>query len=91
VIAPRGVVSTGPDLDRHRARSERMDEEAVRVRYDGRPSNNAVDILEIRGDKVSRETIYVMEGWEAPEWRAAPPHKPHGAPASEPAADPRAG
>jgi hypothetical protein len=27
-------------------------------------------ILEFRGDKVARETIYFGEGWEAPEWRA---------------------
>jgi hypothetical protein len=27
-------------------------------------------ILEFRGDKVARETIYVTEPWDAPEWRA---------------------
>jgi hypothetical protein len=42
----------------------------LRARYDGGPWNYGVDILEFRGDKVSRETIYVAEGWEAPEWRA---------------------
>lgn len=26
-------------------------------------------MLEFRGDKVARERIYIMEGWEAPEWR----------------------
>jgi hypothetical protein len=25
---------------------------------------------EYHDDKVARERIYVMEGWEAPEWRA---------------------
>jgi hypothetical protein len=29
-----------------------------------------VQLLEFREDKVARERIYVMEGWEAPEWRA---------------------
>ena len=24
----------------------------------------------VPGDKIARETIYVSEGWEAPEWRA---------------------
>jgi ketosteroid isomerase-like protein len=63
----------------------------VLVRYDGGPWNHGVDIVEFRGDKVSRETIYYGEGWEAPEWRArwraAPPREPGGEPASEPAAD----
>jgi hypothetical protein len=49
----------------------------LRARYDGGPWNFGVDILEFAGDKVVRETIYVTEGWEAPEWRArwraAPP------------------
>ena len=30
----------------------------------------AVNILEFRGDRVARETIYVTEPWDAPEWRA---------------------
>ena len=29
-----------------------------------------VQLLDFRGDKVVRERIYVMDGWEAPEWRA---------------------
>jgi hypothetical protein len=29
-----------------------------------------VSILEFRDERVVRETIYVSEGWEAPEWRA---------------------
>jgi SnoaL-like domain len=40
------------------------------ISYDGGPSQPAVNILEFRGDKVARETIYVTEPWEAPEWRA---------------------
>lgn len=38
--------------------------------YDGGPWHPGVDILEFRGDKVARETIYVTEPWDAPEWRA---------------------
>ena len=63
----------------------------VRARYDGGPWNYGPAIYEFRGDKVSRETIYVGEAWEAPEWRAqwraAPPREPAGQPASGPAAD----
>jgi hypothetical protein len=40
------------------------------ISYDGGPWQYAVQLLEFRGDKVARERIYVMEGWEAPEWRA---------------------
>ena len=29
-----------------------------------------VQLLDWRGDKVARERIYVMDGWEAPEWRS---------------------
>ena len=38
--------------------------------YDGGPWRYGVQLLDFRGDKVARERIYVMEGWEAPEWRA---------------------
>jgi ketosteroid isomerase-like protein len=48
------------------------------VRYDGGPMNYGVEILEFGDGLVARETIYVMDGWEAPEWRsqwwAVPPH-----------------
>jgi hypothetical protein len=40
------------------------------ISYDGGPLQPAVNILEFRDDKVARETIYVTETWEAPEWRA---------------------
>ncbi len=42
----------------------------VSVTYDGDRSMYGVQLLEFRGDKVARERIYVMERWEAPEWRA---------------------
>ncbi len=40
------------------------------ISYDGGPWNLTCSILEFRGDKVARETLYIMESWEAPEWRA---------------------
>ena len=40
------------------------------VRYDDGPENFGVSILEIRDGKIARESIYVTEGFEAPEWRA---------------------
>jgi len=42
----------------------------ISVSYDGGPSNFGVSILEFRDDKIARESIYVTEGWEPPEWRA---------------------
>src|SRR6188472_1024058 len=38
----------------------------LEIRYDGGPPWFGVSILEFRGDKVARETIYAGEGWEAP-------------------------
>lgn len=40
------------------------------IRYDGGPWNYGCSILEFRGDKVARETIYITQGWEPPDWRA---------------------
>jgi hypothetical protein len=40
------------------------------ISYEGGPWQPAVDILEFRGDKVARESIYVTEAWDAPDWRA---------------------
>jgi len=42
----------------------------VSISYNGGPWHYAVQLMEFRDDKVARERIYVMEGWEAPEWRA---------------------
>jgi hypothetical protein len=42
----------------------------VSASYNGGPWQYAVQLLEFRDDKVARERIYVMEGWEAPGWRA---------------------
>ena len=38
--------------------------------YDGKPWTYTVNLLEFRGDKVAHERIYIMDGWEAAEWRA---------------------
>lgn len=40
------------------------------VSYNDGPWQYGVQLLEFRGDKVARERIYIMEGWDAPEWRA---------------------
>jgi len=40
------------------------------ISYDGGPWNLTCSILEFRGDQVVRETIYVTQSWEAPDWRA---------------------
>jgi hypothetical protein len=40
------------------------------ISYDDGPWNFGVSILEMRDDKIARESIYLAEGWEAPEWRA---------------------
>ena len=42
----------------------------ISISYGGGPANFGVSILEFRGDKIARESIYVAEGWEAPAWRA---------------------
>lgn len=41
------------------------------VSYEGAPPMFGVGLYAFRGTKVAREIVYVMEGWEAPEWRAA--------------------
>jgi hypothetical protein len=40
------------------------------VTYDGSSWLQGIQLLEFCGDKVARERIYVMDAWEAPEWRA---------------------
>ena len=40
------------------------------ISYDGGPWMFTVNMLEYRGDSVAHERIYIMDGWEAPEWRA---------------------
>jgi hypothetical protein len=40
------------------------------ISYDGAPWMFAVSLMEFEGDEVVRERIYIMDGWEAPDWRA---------------------
>ena len=42
----------------------------ISISYDQGPWSYGVSILEFREDRIARESIYVAEGWEAPEWRA---------------------
>jgi hypothetical protein len=41
------------------------------ISYDGSPWKLTVNLLEFRGDKVVHERIYIMDGWDAAESRAA--------------------
>jgi ketosteroid isomerase-like protein len=64
------------DADRLRYRIRRVTARVdlavveLSVSYDGSSWLQGVQLLEFRGDKVVRERIYVMDSWEAPEWRA---------------------
>jgi SnoaL-like domain len=40
------------------------------ITYDGGPPSHGVSVLELRDGKIARETIYVADGWEPPDWRA---------------------
>ena len=40
------------------------------ISYDGAPWMFTVSIMEFRGDRVSHERIYIMDGWEPAPWRA---------------------
>jgi hypothetical protein len=40
------------------------------ITYNGEKSLNVVSIMEFRGDKVARETLYFGDPWEPPAWRA---------------------
>jgi SnoaL-like protein len=40
------------------------------IRYDGEKPTHFVGIMEFRGDKVFRETIYFGEPWTPPAWRS---------------------
>ena len=42
----------------------------ISISYDGGTSSFGVSILAFRGERIARESIYVTEGWETPEWRA---------------------
>lgn len=40
------------------------------IKYDDGEWQPTVNIMEFRGDKVARETIYITEPWTPPAWRA---------------------
>ena len=40
------------------------------ISYDGSPWMFTVSLMQLRGDQVAHERIYIMDGWDAPEWRA---------------------
>jgi hypothetical protein len=40
------------------------------ISYDGAPWMFTVSIMEFFGDKVAHERIYIMDGFEAAEWRS---------------------
>jgi len=61
--------STSPDITRVRGEGSVWIAELA-ISYDGSPPQYGVSILELRDDRIMRETIYVSEGWEAPEWRS---------------------
>ncbi|HYO26268.1 MAG TPA: hypothetical protein VEQ85_15110 [Lacipirellulaceae bacterium] len=39
------------------------------ISYDGSPWMFTVKIMQFRGDKVAKEYVYVMDGFESPAWR----------------------
>ncbi len=39
------------------------------ISYNGEPWMFTVSIMEFRDDRVARERIYIMEGWDAADWR----------------------
>lgn len=41
------------------------------ISYDGAPPMYTVNLIELNADnKIVHECIYIMEGWDPPEWRA---------------------
>ncbi len=40
------------------------------ISYDGGPWMFSVNILEFSGDRVVHERMYIMDGWDAAEWRS---------------------
>lgn len=40
------------------------------ISYDGAPWMYTVSLMEFRDNQVAHERIYIMDGWDAPEWRA---------------------
>jgi hypothetical protein len=62
-------VPTAPEITRVRGEGDIWVAELT-VSYGDGPVQYGVAVWELRDEKVARETIYVAEGWDAPEWRA---------------------
>jgi hypothetical protein len=61
------------DLKFHTRRITHRDDLVVvenLISYNGAPWMFTVSLMEFRGDRVAHERIYIMEGWDAAEWRA---------------------
>jgi len=39
------------------------------ISYDSQPWKYVVNVMEFRDDRVAHERIYIMDSWEAPDWR----------------------
>jgi len=39
------------------------------ISYDSQPWKYVVNVMEFRDDRVAHERIYIMDSWDAPEWR----------------------
>lgn len=60
------------DLAFHVRQITRRDDVVVAenlISYDGAPWMFTVSLMWFKRDKVAHERIYIMEAWEAPEWR----------------------
>jgi hypothetical protein len=62
--------STSPEIREVRGSGDLWVAE-LSIGYDGGPPSFGVSILEFRDEKIARESIYVAEGWDAQDWRAA--------------------
>jgi SnoaL-like domain len=60
---------TTPEITRIRGADDIWVAELA-IAYGGAAPSYGVTILELRDGKIARETIYVSEGWDAPDWRA---------------------
>jgi hypothetical protein len=40
------------------------------ISYNGEPWMFTISLMYFKGDQVAHERIYIMDGWEAPDWRA---------------------
>lgn len=70
ILAFRSVYPASLEFEIHRTiGSGNLWVNEYTIRYDGKPSY-VVGIMEFRDGLVIRETVYVTDAWEPPEWRA---------------------